>query len=54
MTMIFSGLVLLMFTPFVRVVTAAVGFLAERDVRFALVSLCVLTMLLGELIFAFR
>lgn len=54
MTMIFSGLVLLMFTPFLRVLTAAAGFFAERDVKFALVSLCILSMLLGELIFAFR
>ncbi|MBM4161350.1 MAG: DUF1634 domain-containing protein [Ignavibacteria bacterium] len=53
-TLIFSGLVVLMLTPFLRVLTAAIGFLAERDLKFAFVSLAVLSMLLGELFFFLR
>jgi uncharacterized membrane protein len=53
-TLMFSGLVLLMLTPFLRVLTAAVGFLAEKDVKFVVVSCVVFCMLLGELIFSLR
>jgi uncharacterized membrane protein len=53
-TLIFAGLLLLMLTPFLRVLTAAVGFAAEKDGRFVTVSLVVFAMLLGELIFSLR
>jgi uncharacterized membrane protein len=50
----FSGLVLLMLTPFLRVLAAVIGFLAEKDVRFVAVSCVIFCMLLGELIFSLR
>jgi uncharacterized membrane protein len=53
-TLIFAGLLLLMLTPFVRVLTAAVGFAAEKDHRFVAVALVVFAMLLGELVFSLR
>ena len=53
-TLIFAGLLLLMLTPFLRVLTAAVGFAAERDGRFVAVSLVVFAMLLGEFVFSLR
>ena len=53
-TLIFSGLLVLMLTHFLRVLTAAVGFLAERDFKFVFISLAVLSMLLGELFFSLR
>jgi uncharacterized membrane protein len=53
-TLIFAGLLLLMLTPFVRVLTAAVGFAAEKDKPFVAVALVVFTMLLGELVFSLR
>jgi uncharacterized membrane protein len=51
-TLMFAGLLLLMLTPFLRVLTAAVGFAAEKDRTFMLVALVVLVMLLGELVFS--
>lgn len=53
-TLIFAGLLLLMLTPFVRVLTAAVGFAVERDRPFVVVALVVFAMLLGELVFSLR
>lgn len=53
-TLIFAGLLLLMLTPFVRVLTAAIGFAAEKDKPFVAVALVVLAMLLGELVFSLR
>jgi len=53
-TLIFAGLLLLMLTPFLRVLTAIVGFAFEKDGRFVVVSLIVFAMLLGELIFSLR
>jgi uncharacterized membrane protein len=53
-TLIFAGLLLLMLTPFVRVLTAAIGFAAERDRTFVIVALVVFIMLLGELVFSLR
>ena len=53
-TLIFAGLLLLMLTPFVRVLTAAAGFAAERDRKFVVVALVVFVMLLGELLFSLR
>ena len=51
-TLMFAGLVLLMCTPILRVITAAVGFAAERDRRFTVVALVVLVMLVGEIIYS--
>lgn len=53
-TLMFAGLLLLMLTPFLRVLTAAVGFAAEKDRTFVVVALVVLAMLLGELILSLR
>jgi uncharacterized membrane protein len=51
-SLMFAGLVVLMFTPILRVVTAIFGFAAEHDRRFVLVSTVVLAMLLGEVIYS--
>jgi uncharacterized membrane protein len=51
-TLMFSGLVLLMFTPVLRVITAVFGFAMERDWRFVAVSSIVLLMLVGEIIYS--
>jgi uncharacterized membrane protein len=51
-TLMFAGLVLLMFTPILRVLTAMIGFIIERDWRFVLVSLIVFLMLAGEIIYS--
>ncbi len=53
-TLIFAGLLLLMLTPFARVLTAAVGFAAEKDKPFVAVALVVFSMLLAELVFSLR
>ena len=53
-TLMFAGLLLLMLTPFLRVLAAAVGFAAEKDRRFVVVALVVFAMLLGELVFSLR
>ena len=53
-TLIFAGLVLLMLTPFLRVLTAAVGFAVEKDRTFTLVSLMIFVMLVGELVYSLR
>jgi uncharacterized membrane protein len=53
-TLMFAGLLLLMLTPFLRVLTAAIGFAAEKDRRFSVVALVVFAMLLGELILSLR
>lgn len=50
----FAGLLLLMLTPFLRVLTAAVGFAAEKDRTFVVVALIVFAMLLAELIFSLQ
>jgi len=50
----FAGLLFLMLTPFLRVLTAVAGFAAERDRTFVIVGLVVFAMLLGELIFSLR
>lgn len=53
-TLLYAGLVVLMFTPFVRVLAAAIAFSAEKDWKFVGVSLVVLCMLIGELVFSLR
>ena len=50
----YAGLVLLMLTTVLRVLTSVVGFSVERDRRFVVVSLVVLGMLLAEFFFSLR
>jgi uncharacterized membrane protein len=51
-TLMFAGLIFLMFTPILRVITAVVGFGVERDWRFVFVSSVVLLLLVGEIIYS--
>jgi uncharacterized membrane protein len=51
-TLMFAGLVFLMFTPIFRVITAVVGFGVERDWWFVFVSSVVLLLLTGEIIYS--
>jgi len=51
-TLMFSGLVVLMFTPILRVITAVFGFAIERDWRFVIVSSIVLFLLAGEIVYS--
>jgi uncharacterized membrane protein len=51
-TLMFAGLVMLMFTPILRVITAIFGFAMEQDWRFVLVSFVVLILLAGEIIYS--
>jgi uncharacterized membrane protein len=51
-TLMFTGLVLLMFTPVLRVFTAAVAFVVERDWRFVFVSSIVLFLLASEIVYS--
>jgi uncharacterized membrane protein len=51
-TLMYAGLLLLMLTPVLRVLTSVVGFSVERDRRFVVVSLVVLVMLLAEFFFS--
>ncbi|MGD0589459.1 MAG: DUF1634 domain-containing protein [Bacteroidota bacterium] len=51
-TLMFAGLVFLMFTPILRVITAVVGFGVERDWRFVFVSSVVLFLLAGEIVYS--
>ena len=51
-TLMFAGLVFLMFTPILRVITAVFGFAAERDWHFVFVSLTVFLMLAGEIVYS--
>jgi uncharacterized membrane protein len=53
-TLMFAGILFLMLTPFLRVLTAAAGFAAEKDRTFVLVALVVFAMLIGELVFSLR
>jgi uncharacterized membrane protein len=53
-TLMYVGLVLLMFTPFLRVIATALAFLVEREWRYGAVALFVLLMLIGEVVFASR
>jgi uncharacterized membrane protein len=48
----FAGLVMLMFTPVLRVITAVLGFAVEQDWRFVIVSSMVLLMLIGEIAYS--
>ncbi len=48
-----TGIVLLMLTPFLRVIATLIVFMVERDWKFSAVALFVLLMLIGEIVFAF-
>ena len=51
-TLMFAGLVMLMLTPVLRVMTAIFGFAVERDWRFVVVSSIVMLMLAGEIMYS--
>jgi uncharacterized membrane protein len=51
-TLMFVGLVSLMFTPVLRVITAVFGFAVERDWRFVVVSSIVLLLLTAEILYS--
>lgn len=53
-TLMYAGLVCLMLTPILRVLTALFGFAAERDWKFVGVSLAIFLMLLGEVLLSAR
>ncbi|HTP12662.1 MAG TPA: DUF1634 domain-containing protein [Bacteroidota bacterium] len=50
-TLMYGGLVLLMLTPFLRVLTASIGFAVEKDRRFTVVSLTVFVLLVCEFLY---
>lgn len=52
--LMFAGLLMLMLTPFLRVLTAAAGFAAEKDRKFTIISLVIFAMLAGELLYSLR
>jgi len=47
-----SGVLLLLFTPIARIVAAIIGFALERDLKYVLISLGVLTVVLLSISFA--
>ena len=49
---ILSGLIVLMFTPILRVAVAVIGFMREKDRRFVVVALVVLVMLISEIVYS--
>jgi len=51
-TLIFAGLVLLMFTPFLRVVATIVVFRAQNDWMFVSVALVVFLLLAGQVVYS--
>jgi uncharacterized membrane protein len=51
-TVIYWGLILLMFTPILRVITALTGFTLEKDWRYMCISSVVLLMLAGEIVYS--
>jgi uncharacterized membrane protein len=51
-TIMFTGLVLLMLTPFLRVLTTLVLFWRERDWRFTALASAVLLMLAGQVVYS--
>jgi uncharacterized membrane protein len=52
LTLMFTGLVVLMLTPVLRVITAVFGFAIERDWRFVVVSSVVLFLLVSEIVYS--
>ncbi|HEY4613435.1 MAG TPA: DUF1634 domain-containing protein, partial [Bacteroidota bacterium] len=53
-TLLFAGLLVLMLTPFLRVLAALFAFLAEKDWRFAGVATLVFLILVGQLIYSLQ
>lgn len=53
-TLMFAGLVLLMLTPFLRVVTTLFIFRAEKDWKFVGIATLVFLMLAGQVIYSLR
>lgn len=53
-TFMYAGIVVLIFTPFLRVAATLVVFLYERDWKYVAVAAFVLFMLIGEVVVAFR
>ncbi len=51
-TLMETGLLLLMFTPILRVITTLAGFTYERDWRFAAMAAAVLFMLAAEIVYS--
>lgn len=51
-TLMYIGLVLLMLTPILRVITAVFGFTVEREWKFVFVSSIVLLLLIGEIVYS--
>ena len=51
-TLMYIGLILLMLTPFLRVLTAVVGFAVQKDRTFVFVSLTVFFFLIAELLYS--
>jgi len=51
-TLMFAGLVFLMFTPILRVITAIYGFSRERNWHFVVVSSVVFILLAGEIMYS--
>lgn len=51
-TLMFTGLVVLMLTPFIRVATTLVIFWKEHDRRFTSIALVVLLMLMGQVVYS--
>ncbi|MCX7984689.1 MAG: DUF1634 domain-containing protein [Bacteroidetes bacterium] len=49
---LFSGIVLLCFTPLARVLIACIGFMKENDRRFVSITLIVFLLLLIEIVYA--
>ncbi len=52
LTFLYGGILVLMFTPVLRVVTALIGFAEERDRGFVLVSAIVFLLLLCEVVYS--
>ena len=50
--LMFAGLIMLMFTPILRVITAVYGFAMERDWRFFIISSVVFILLAGEIMYS--
>ncbi len=52
LTLLYGGILVLMFTPIIRVIAALVGFAEERDHRFVVVAATVLLLLLCEVAYS--
>ena len=53
-TLLFAGLLVLMLTPFLRVLAALFAFLAEKDWRFVGIAAVVFFILVGQLIYSLQ